>query len=73
MVFWQAEKTVSGKDWTCLKGKKVILSVCFGENIGRRMERMIEEMKLHGCEVEGFILTDVKDSFLKKYYGTKKL
>ena len=73
VVFWRVEKTVSGEDWTCLKGKKVILSVPFGENVGRRMERMIQEMKLHECKVEGFILTDVKDSFLKKYYGTKRL
>lgn len=69
VVIREADQMPKSQDWKELKEKRLLLNVRFGEDRGRKIERVIEELKLHGCEPEGFILSNVKDSFLRKYYG----
>lgn len=72
IIFWEVSYLPSGEDWKSLEGKNVILQVPWGENMGRSMERLIAQMKLHHCVVKGCILTEAKDSFLNSYYYGKK-
>ena len=70
-ITWQAEKVPEKEDWEAMKGKTIILLLPWGKSIGRKAERLLEEMKLHSCKVTGAILTEADHRFLKAYYGGK--
>lgn len=70
-VTWQAEQVPNQEDWNRLREKKIVLLIPWGKKIGRSTERLLEEMRLHSCEVAGGILTETEDKFLRAYYGGK--
>lgn len=76
LLFGEEEKylTIDGtvfpkeNEWVELKEKPVVITIPFGKNVGRKVERNIANMKQNGCHVAGAILVDVDDKFLKRYY-----
>lgn len=51
----------------------VLLTVRYGSKNGKRIERMLSNLKKQECEVLGFLLTESDAEFLKSYYfGRKK-
>ena len=71
-VTWEADKIPDGKDWESLVKKKVVLLVPWGKNIGRKTERLLEEMDLHSCQLAGAVLVEAEDRFVQAYYGGRK-
>ena len=69
-ITWRAEQIPGKEDWELLQGRTVVLLLPWGKNMGRAAERLLEEMKLHSCEVVGSVLVDAEDRFLKMYYHT---
>ncbi|MBR5578555.1 MAG: hypothetical protein IKW28_06120 [Lachnospiraceae bacterium] len=71
-VTWEADKIPDCKDWESLGKKKVVLFVPWGKNIGRKTERLLEEMSLHACQPAGAVLVEAEDRFIHAYYGGRK-
>lgn len=69
---WEADKIPDSKDWERLAKKKVVLLLPWGKNVGRRTERLLEEMSLHSCHPVGAVLVEAEDRFVQAYYGGRK-
>ena len=68
-LLWDGTVFPEDKDWDKLKKRPVVLTVPFGKNVGRRVDRILAYLQQNGCYVAGCILTDADDRFLSLYYG----
>ena len=67
---WNGEILPAAGDYARLREvKHLLLIVPWGRNNGHQVERVLQQMKLQGCNVEGIIITEADDVFIKAYYA----
>ena len=70
--WWKAEELPKKEDYDRLRQAQVLLlEVPWGRNNGALTQRLLELMRLQGCTVRGFVLTEADHRFVRAYYGLK--
>lgn len=70
---WNGEQIPDKKACEGLrKAESLLVSIPWGRNNGRQVERVLNHLALQGCEVKGLILTEADDRFLKTYYAVER-
>ena len=67
---WNGEILPVAEDYARLREvSNLLINIPWGRNNGRQVERVLQQMKLQGCDVKGIIITEADDVFVKAYYA----
>ena len=67
---WNGEILPAAEDYARLReASNLLINIPWGRNNGRQVERVLQQMKLQGCDVKGIIITEAEDAFVKAYYA----
>ena len=71
---WNGEIIPTTEDYVHLRdAKNLLVNIPWGRNNGRQVERVLNQLKLQGCEVKGLMITDAEDWFVKAYYAIERV
>ena len=66
---WNGEMVPTAGDCKHLRNaESVLLNIPWGRNNGRQMERVLEQLRLQEVKVDGIVITEADDKFVKAYY-----
>ena len=66
---WNGEVIPTAEDYKYLRTvKSVLISVPWGRDNCRQIERVLEQLRIQDIKVEGIVITDADDKFVKAYY-----
>lgn len=69
-VRWNAEQFPKKEEYEILrKASNLVIEIPWGKDNGRQIGRVLEQLKLQGCQVKGIVITGAEDTFLRMYYG----
>ena len=67
---WNGEYFPSTEDYQRLReSKNVVLTIPWGRNNGRQVERVLRQLEIQKVTVCGIVIMDANDMFLKAYYA----
>ena len=67
---WNGEILPVAEDYARLREvSNLLINIPWGRNNGRQVERVLQQMKLQGCDVKGIIITEADDVFVRAYYA----
>lgn len=70
---WNAEIIPASEDYKRLRTKEhLLLNIPWGRNNGRQVEKVLRQMELQDVKVEGIVITEAEDSFVKAYYAVDR-
>lgn len=70
---WNGEFVPETEDYERLrKAKNLLLTLPWGRDNGRQVERVLRQLKLQQCEVKGIVIMEAEDWFVKAYYSVEK-
>ncbi len=70
---WNGEEIPSPEDYAKLRSEKnLLVNVPWGRNNCRRIERVLRQLEIQGCEVKGIVITEADDKFVKAYYAVER-
>lgn len=70
---WNAEIIPASEDYKRLRTKEhLLLNIPWGRNNGRQAEKVLRQMELQDVKVEGIVITEAEDSFIKAYYAVDR-
>ena len=73
MKVWDGEKMPTFQEYEQLRQEKnLLVSVLWGRNNGRQIERVLRQLEIQDCEVKGLVITEADDKFVKAYYMVER-
>ena len=70
---WNGENMPTAEDYARLREVKYLLvTIPWGRDNGRQVERVLHQLKLQKCDVKGIIITEADDWFVKTYYAIER-
>lgn len=70
---WNGEEIPKTEEYGYLRNVKTLLvSVPWGRNNGRQVERVLRQLELQGCKVKGLVINEAEDWFIKSYYAIER-
>lgn len=70
---WNGEFLPTEEDYVRLRGaRNLLVSIPWGRNNGRRVERVLRLLEIQECEVKGLVITEADDRFIKTYYAVER-
>lgn len=68
-LIWHGEDIPNMEDFEALrKEKQLLVSVPWGRNNCRQIERVLEQLRIQDVKVDGIVITEADDRFVKSYY-----
>ena len=69
---WNGEILPATEDYERLRNvKNLLVTIPWGRNNGRQIERVLRQFELQGFEVKGLVITQAEDWFVKAYYAVE--
>lgn len=66
---WPGEQIPAMKDFEQLRTeKRLLVDIPWGRNNCRQIERVLEQLQIQGIKVDGIVITEAEDKFVKAYY-----
>ena len=70
---WNGEVIPTEEEYARLRNaNNVLINIPWGRNNGRQVERVLRQMKLQGCDINGIVITEADDAFVKAYYAIER-
>lgn len=70
---WPGEQIPSMKDFEQLRmEEQLLVGIPWGRNNCRQIERVLEQLRIQGVKVDGIVITEADDKFVKAYYAIEK-
>lgn len=70
---WNGENMPTAEDYARLREVKYLLvTIPWGRDNGRQVERVLYQLKLQKCDVKGIVITEADDWFVKTYYAIER-
>ena len=67
---WNGEYMPTSEDYERLRDvEHLLVSIPWGRNNGRKVERVIRQLEIQNCKVKGLVITEADDRFVKTYYA----
>lgn len=67
---WNVEFVPTREDYDRLReAEHLLLNIPWGRNNGKQIDRLLGLLKIQKCKVDGCVITDADDNFIKAYYG----
>ena len=71
---WNGEEIPKTEEYAHLRNIKTLLvSVPWGRNNARQVERVLRQLELQGCKVKGIVINEAEDWFIKSYYAVERV
>ena len=71
---WNGELFPASEDYQRLRNvKNLLVNIPWGRNNGRQVERVLNQLQLHGCDIKGIVITEADDMFVKAYYAIERM
>lgn len=73
ITLWRADRLPEKEDYERLReAQALLIAIPWGKQVGASTERLLELLRLQQCRVDGLVIVEAKDSFVKAYYGKGK-
>lgn len=71
---WSGEQIPSMKDFEQLRiEERLLVDIPWGRNNCRQIERVLGQLQIQGIKVDGIVITEADDKFVKSYYAVERV
>ena len=71
---WSGEQIPSMKDFEQLRTEeRLLVDIPWGRNNCRQIERVLGQLQIQGIKVDGIVITEADDKFVKSYYAVERV
>lgn len=72
ITLWRADKLPEKEDYEGLrKAEALLIAIPWGRKAGTAVEGLLEQFALQKCRVDGLVIVEADDRFVKAYYGRR--